>query len=539
MNRASAVLIQGFKRIGPQFLPFADAATEELPLGRLMRLSLFQVTVGMAAVLMIGTLNRVMIVELGVPSWIVALMLALPLLSAPLRTLIGFRSDNHRSVLGWRRVPFIWFGTMAQFGGFAIMPFALLILSGDTTGPLWVGDVAAALAFLLVGGGLHTVQTVGLALATDLAPERARPKVVALLCAMLLVGMAASALVFGVLLRHFSEVRLIQVVQGAAVVTVVLNCIALWKQEPRRRNAAAPERRVGFLRAWDSFSHAARTRRRLTAIALGTAGFSMQDILLEPYGGKILKLPVGATTALTAMLAIGGGIGLWLAARRLAAGADPHRVAGLGAVAGVIAFAFVMFAAPLESGEAFGVGVGLIGFGGGSVRAWHLDRLDGGGAARRSRPRARRLGRRAGDRRRPRHRASGLINDSGGALAVRGAFGDQLADPVTGYILVYALEILLLLATVVAIGPLIRRRLPNAEFDSRRIPHKLQPRRFAMMRGAILHLDVAQITFYAFFAVFRRACLVPAPGGPPRGLSLGVRTGRRRAQARLSVSARA
>ena len=63
-------------------------------------------------------------------------MLALPLLFAPLRTLIGFRSDHHRSVLGWRRVPFIWFGTMAQFGGFAIMPFALLILSGDTTGPI-------------------------------------------------------------------------------------------------------------------------------------------------------------------------------------------------------------------------------------------------------------------------------------------------------------------------------------------------------------------------------------------------------------------
>ncbi|CAO4151430.1 hypothetical protein DHODJN_17045 [Methylorubrum extorquens] len=89
-------------------------------------------------------------------------------------------------MLGWRRVPYIWFGTLLQFGGLAIMPFALLILSGDTTGPLWVGHVAAALAFLLVGAGLHTTQTVGLALATDLAPAHARPKVVALLCAMLL-----------------------------------------------------------------------------------------------------------------------------------------------------------------------------------------------------------------------------------------------------------------------------------------------------------------------------------------------------------------
>ena len=157
--------------LGPRFLPFADAATPELPLGRLLRLSLFQVSVGMAVVLLNGTLNRVMIVELGVPTWLVALMVSLPLVFAPFRALIGFRSDTHRSVLGWRRVPYIWIGTMLQFGGFAIMPFALLVLSGDTHGPAWIGDVGAALAFLLVGAGLHTTQTAGLALATDLAPE--------------------------------------------------------------------------------------------------------------------------------------------------------------------------------------------------------------------------------------------------------------------------------------------------------------------------------------------------------------------------------
>ncbi len=107
-----------------------------LPLGRLLRLSLFQVTVGMAVVLLIGTLNRVMIVELGVPAWLVALMVSLPLVFAPFRALVGFRSDTHRSVLGWRRVPYLWFGTLLQFGGFAIMPFALLVLSGDTHGPI-------------------------------------------------------------------------------------------------------------------------------------------------------------------------------------------------------------------------------------------------------------------------------------------------------------------------------------------------------------------------------------------------------------------
>ena len=466
MNRASGVIVQTFLGFGPRFLPFADAATPELPMTRLLRLSLFQVTVGMAAVLLIGTLNRVMIVELQVPSWIVAGMLSLPLLFAPLRALIGFRSDRHRSVLGWRRIPYLWFGTLLQFGGFAIMPFALLILSGDTTGPVWIGQAAAALAFLLVGAGLHTVQTVGLALATDLAPERARPRVVALLCSMLLVGMALSAVVFGVLLRHFSEIRLIQVVQGAAVATMVLNCAALWKQEPRNAKLAQSAVRCRFLDAWSDFAAAGRTRRRLLATALGTAGFSMQDILLEPYGGKILRLPVGVTTALTAMLALGGGAGLLLAARRLARGADAHRVAGFGALVGVFAFACVILSSPQDGPPLFALGVGLIGFGGGlfahgtltasmtlakpedrglALGAWSASQATAAGLA---------------------IAFSGVVNDLISSFALTGAFGDVLANPVTGYTTVYALEVVLLLATLVAIGPLVRshseaRRAPS------------------------------------------------------------------------------
>jgi BCD family chlorophyll transporter-like MFS transporter len=72
-------------------------------------------------------------------------------------------------VLGWRRVPYIWMGTLLQFGGLAIMPFALIVLSGDTHGPIWIGHRRGA----GVPAGrrrLHTTQTAGLALATDLAP---------------------------------------------------------------------------------------------------------------------------------------------------------------------------------------------------------------------------------------------------------------------------------------------------------------------------------------------------------------------------------
>ncbi len=117
-----------------------------------------------------------------------------------------------------------------------------------------------------------------------------------------------------------------------------------------------------------------------------------------------------------------------------------------------------MFAAPAESGILFGAGVALIGFGAGlfghgtltafmdsadsesrglALGAWGAAQATAAGLA---------------------IAASGFLNDAGSTLAVSGALGEALQSPATGYALVYALEILLLLATILAIGPLVRTR---------------------------------------------------------------------------------
>ncbi len=465
-------LAAGWLELGPRWLPFADAASRELPLSRLLRLSLFQVSVGMSMVLLTGTLNRVMIVELGVSAALVASMVALPLLFAPFRALLGFRSDTHRSYLGWRRVPYLWIGTMLQFGGLAIMPFALIILSGDTHGPVVIGQVAAALAFLLVGAGVHTVQTAGLALATDVAPEEARPRVVALLYVMLLLGTLISALGFGALLERFSQIRLIQVVQGAAFLTLVLNLVALWQQEPRDPARTRGDQPRDFLRAWRQFTNQNRARRFLLATGLGTAGFTMQDILLEPYGGEILRLGVGATTSLTALLAAGTLAAFALAARVLARGGDPYRLAAYGALLGLFAFAAIVFAAPLDSTPLFRCGVTLIGCGGGLFAVGTLTaamNLDSGGQA----------GLALGAWGAVQATAAGLATATGGVLrdivsglAADGALGPALASPISGYSFVYHVEIALLFATLVVIGPLARH--------ARAVRRSPRPQRFGL-----------------------------------------------------------
>ncbi|UVO54116.1 PucC family protein [Sphingomonas sp. SUN039] len=429
-----------WNRIGTRFLPFADAASAELPLSRLLRLSLFQISVGMCAVLLTGTLNRVMIVELGLHAWVVSAMVSLPLLFAPLRALIGHKSDHHRSVLGWKRVPYIWFGTMAQFGGLAIMPFALLVMTLDGNSAI-VGQVGAAVAFLLVGAGMHTTQTAGLALATDLADEDTAPRVVALLYVMLLVGMMVSALVMGRVLIDYTPTRLAQVVQGAAVLTVIFNVIALWKQEARSRvrsTVPAP----AFSAEWQRFIREGRNLRLLVAVGLGAAAFAMQDVLLEPYGGQMLHLSVGATTSLTALWATGTLLAFALAARALGGGGEPHRLAGFGCVAGIAAFAMIIFAAPAQNAALLGIGAALMGFGGGLFSVGTLT------ATMALSQDGKRSGLALG--------AWGAVQAScaGSAILLGGLVRDALG--ASGYATVYTAEIVLLIATLIAVGPLVR-----------------------------------------------------------------------------------
>jgi BCD family chlorophyll transporter-like MFS transporter len=410
-----------------------------------------------------------MIVELGVAAWLVSVMVALPLLAAPFRAFVGFRSDTHASALGWKRVPYLWIGTLLQFGGLAIMPFALLVLTGEgQLGMAWLGHLCAGLAFLLVGAGLQTTQTAGLALATDLSTEKTRPRVVALMYVMLLLGMVGGGALCAALLADFSDKKLVQVVQGVAVLSVLLNLTAAWKQEARRkglraRGTPAP----AFMPQWRQFIAQPQARRFLWATFLGTAAFNMQDIVLEPYGGEILGLSVSATSALTALMAVGALLAFMVSARALARGTDPLRLAALGAVAGLPAFSAVVFAGPIEAAWLFRAGVFAIGFGAGLFAVGTL-------TSAMAMQRDGHVGMALGAWGAVQATAAGLAVAAGGALrdlvsslATHGWLGSALQSPLTGYTFVYHVEMLMLFAALVALGPLVRPQSPVRDRPAR------------------------------------------------------------------------
>lgn len=198
--------------------------------------------------------------------------------------------------------------------------------------------------------------------------------------------------------------------------------------------------------------------RLLAAVALGAAAFSMQDVLLEPYGGEILQLGVGATTALTALFAGGSLVAFALSARWLSRGEDPCRLTAFGALIGLVGFSLVIFADPMGSAAIFRTGVAIVGLGAGFfgvgtltaamtleevaagrsglvLGAWGAVQATAAGCA---------------------IAAGGAIRDWVGHLATSGALGEALRSPATGYSVVYHIEIGLLFATLIAIGPLVR-----------------------------------------------------------------------------------
>jgi BCD family chlorophyll transporter-like MFS transporter len=194
----------------------------------------------------------------------------------------------------------------------------------------------------------------------------------------------------------------------------------------------------------------------LLASGLGFAGFAMQDVLLEPYGGQILGLGVGATTGLTALLAGGSAVGFCAGARWLSRGADAHRLAAYGSLMGAFAFVLVILAGLVEVIPVFAIGALCIGLGGGlfahatltacmrvapqhqiglALGVWGAVQATAAGLA---------------------IAVGGIVRDVVSELAVAGALGEAMSTEVTGYIVVYAIEIVLLFLTLAVVGPLVR-----------------------------------------------------------------------------------
>jgi MFS transporter, BCD family, chlorophyll transporter len=334
---------------------------------RLLRLSLFQFGLGFSVVVFTGTLNRVLITEEGIPATVVGWLLSLSLFVAPIRVLLGSRSDTQKQTQGYRRLPYVWFGSMMVFSGLSAAPFSLMFLSktsavGQDVTPFIIGMAFSTFIFLIYAIGVHIAQTGYLALVTDLIPKNDRHNAVAFLWIALIIGQITSSLVIGWYLTPYTPFKLIQIMQSSSVIFIVLTLIAIYGQDKFGRVGGQEE--ASLVRVRQVLS-SGRNRLFFLIVFLGTFAINGQDVLLEPYGGQVLGMQVAETTRLSAIL--GGGM---LLAMLLAAVLHRRRIAPLtmGVVACLIAtlgFGLILSTTQSPSAGVFSVAAAVIGISGG------------------------------------------------------------------------------------------------------------------------------------------------------------------------------
>ncbi|MEL6217126.1 MAG: BCD family MFS transporter [Pseudomonadota bacterium] len=264
------------------------------PLGWLgiLRLGLVQTAIGAVVVLTNSTLNRVMVVELGLAAIVPGLLMGLYYAVELLRPRWGYGSDRSGS-----RTPWI-------LGGIAVLALGGVAAAGAT----WVmqthltaGLVLALLAYTAIGIGVGAAGTLTLTLlAVTVAPRR-RAAAGAIVFLMMIAGLAVTAGVAGQLLEPFSFLRLIEVSAGVGAVAFALAVFAVRGIE--RRHARPPEaaaKPTPFFTALGDVWRDGEARRLAIFVFCSMLAFNMQDPILEPFSGLVFGLDVGASTSLAA-----------------------------------------------------------------------------------------------------------------------------------------------------------------------------------------------------------------------------------------------
>jgi BCD family chlorophyll transporter-like MFS transporter len=333
-----------------------------------LRLGLFQFGMGLSLAPLTGTLNRVLIDEARIPAVAVGFLIAIHYFVSPARALIGFHSDQERARGNWR-TPYVVLGAMLTYGGLATAPFSLILLSGNGAIGFWPAMVICTMIFLAYGIGVNIVETVYLALVSDITAPQERGRVLAVLWIMLVLGTIVSSVLVGMFLIDYNPMRLIRVMQGSAVIFVVLTFLSLWGQERLRPDGTVDSQQEAIrvrLSLGESLRMLASQKMMRGIFALlfiATAAFATHDVLLEPYGGQVLNMSVAATTRLTAWWGVAMLTAIALAGWLLWRGRSPVMPIFLGCASGILGFLIISYASDAALVGPFRAGVWLIGMG--------------------------------------------------------------------------------------------------------------------------------------------------------------------------------
>ncbi|ELS02615.1 PUCC protein [Xenococcus sp. PCC 7305] len=308
----------------------------EVGLLTIFRLGLFNMALGLMAVLTLAVLNRVMISELGIPATITAGVLALSQFIAPARVWFGQLSDS-KPLFGRYRTGYIRLGAVIfSFAVFLAVQavWQLGAITRDNGG--WSWDLptigwASILGLIMVIYGLavSASSTPFTALLVDISDTENRSKLVAIVWSMLMVGIVIGGISGSILLKRINpggieagqiplenlQAPINSIFAIVPFVVIALTLIATWGVEKKysrfsdRNNNETREDSITLSESLKVLTSSRQTGIFFSFLCLITISLFMQEAVLEPYGGEVFGMSIADTTQLNANWGVGILIG--------------------------------------------------------------------------------------------------------------------------------------------------------------------------------------------------------------------------------------
>jgi len=322
-----------------------------------IQLGLIHVAIAMTLVPINSTLNRVMIRELSLSATLVAVLASLPYIFSPFQVAIGAFSDRH-PLLGLRRTPYILLGLLLCVLGVVISPWAAFRLAeGGATGTL-----VGFLPFLAWGMGYNFSAVSYLALASELSGEDGRGRTIAVMWFMMIVGIILTAIGLSRMVDPYTPMALTFAFRTVGLVALFLGGLALLGLEPRKSAVEPAAENPTLRQIATTILGNPQARRFFLYLLLLLAAILGQDVLLEPFAAEAFNWTVTQTTRLTSLwggfvliaILIAGLLERRLSRRVVA------QIGNLGALAG---FVLILTGGGVRLPMVFNLGVVLLGAG--------------------------------------------------------------------------------------------------------------------------------------------------------------------------------
>jgi MFS transporter, BCD family, chlorophyll transporter len=355
------------------------------------RLGLFNLGLGLMAVLTLAVLNRIMISELGIPATITGGILATSLFVAPARVWFGQLSDR-QPLLGKHRTNYVLLGT----GIFGLAVFLAVQIVWKLGGVVeaqgswqWNSQTIGwsallSLVMAIYGLAVSCSSTPFTALLVDITEEARRAKLIAIVWSMLMVGIVIGGITGGNIFKKLEvegvaagntplaslQPPINSVFSFVPFLVLALALIATWGVEQRysrfnnvSSNVTESDRddRIGLSRALKILTSSRQTGIFFTFLCLLSLGLFLQEAVLEPYGGEVFGMSIGETTQLNSFWGTGILIGYGVTGFLIIPSLGKKSTTKLGCVLLICCFALIVAAGFTQQPKMLQLAIALFG----------------------------------------------------------------------------------------------------------------------------------------------------------------------------------